>query len=110
MACAKLVPDADLIEKLALERIQITAELRKAFTPVGSRRMQEPDLVRRMKAVDIAIRRAKEKIQRAGHHDLFRHLSDTIEVKVKSGCRYSQGEENRWRTESSTFNAPTLPR
>ena len=110
MAAAKLVPDADMIEKLASERLQITEELRKAFTPVGSRRIQEPDLVRRMKAVDIAIRRAKEKIQRAGHHDLFRHLSDAIEVKVKSGCRYSPGKEARWRTEDDGFSAPSQPR
>ena len=110
MAAAKLVPDADLIEKLAAERIGITEYLRKAFTPVGSRRIQEPDLVRRMKAVDIAIRRAKEKIQRAGHHDLLAHLNESIEVKVKSGCRYSAGPGNDWRTTAVQFDAPSNPR
>ncbi|QEG21766.1 hypothetical protein [Mariniblastus fucicola] len=110
MANAKLVPDADLIEKLVAERIGITAHLRKAFTPVGSRRIQEPDLVRRMKAVDIAIRRAKEKIQRAGHYELLRHLNDTVEVKVKSGCRYHSTAEPVWRTSAVAFIAPNQPR
>lgn len=109
MANAKLVPDADLIEKLAAERIGIQEYLRKAFTPVGSRRMREPDLVRRMKAVDIAIRRAKEKIQRAGHHELLRHLNDSVEVKVKSGCRYA-GDRAEWRTTPTTVGAPKKPR
>ena len=108
MSLAKLVPDADQIEKLAAERIAITEYLRKAFTPVGSRRIQEPDLVRRMKAVDIAIRRAKEKIQRSGHHALLRHLNQAVEIKVKSGCRYSCGNEAPWRT--VPFSPPSQPR
>ena len=110
MVAAKLVPDADLIEKLAAERIAITEHLRKAFTPVGSRRIQEPDLVRRMKAVDIAIRRAKEKIQRAGHHELLQHLNKAVEVKVKFGCSYSAGDESPWRTQPLNFSAPIKPR
>lgn len=109
MAKAKLVPDADLIEKLAAERIGIQEYLRKAFTPVGSRRIREPDGVRRMKAVDIAIRRAKEKIQRAGHNELLRHLNESVEVKVKSGCRYF-GNYSSWRTEPIKVSASVKPR
>ena len=109
MASAKLVPDADLIEKLAAERIRIQEYLRKAFTPVGNRRIQEPDVVRRMKAVDIAIRRAKEKIQRAGHQELLRHLEQSVEVKVRSGCRY-EGDGFTWRTQPVEFIVPGQPR
>ena len=110
MIAAKMIPNADLIEKLAMERIQIKEQLRKAFTPVGSRRIQEPELVRRMKAVDIAIRRAKEKIQRAGHSKLLHHLNQAIEVKVKTGCRYLPAIRTTWRTNEVTFNAPKKPR
>jgi len=109
MAKAKLVPDADQIEKLAAERIGIQEYLRKAFTPAGSRRIKEPDVVRRMKAVDIAIRRAKEKIQRAGHNELLRHLNETVEVKVKSGCRYVNACSS-WRTEPLKVVTSVKPR
>lgn len=110
MVAAKRVPDADLIERLADERIQIREELRKTFTAVGNRRIQEPDLVRRMKAVDIAIRRAKEKIQRAGHHDLLTHLNDSIEIKVKSGCRYAPRVSLTWRTKAADIAPSIKPR
>jgi hypothetical protein len=110
MARAKSIPNADLIEKLAAERIAIKEQLRKAFTPVGSRRIQEPELVRRVKAIDIAIRRAKEKIQRAGHQDLLNHLNDSIDVKVKSGCVYMPSVETPWRTQSVQFVLPSKPR
>ncbi len=110
MASAKMVPNADLIERLAMERILIKEQLRKAFTPVGSRRIQEPELVRRMKAVDIAIRRAKEKIQLAGHDALLGHLNRTVEVKVKSGCRYLPCSGATWRTQPVQFVTPKNPR
>ncbi len=110
LVVAKRIPDADQIEKLVDERIQIREELRKAFTPVGNRRIQEPDLVRRMKAVDIAIRRAKEKVQRAGHHDLLKHLNESVEIKVKSGCRYSPGNEISWRTKTAKAASSIKPR
>lgn len=110
MMKAKGIPDADLIEKLATERISIQGELRKAFTPVGSRRIQEPERVRRMKAVDIAIRRAKEKIEKAGHRSLVIHLDETIEVKVKSGCSYKPDSSVAWRTQPASFIAQRRPR
>lgn len=107
---ANQVQDSESIEKLLAERLSITEYLRKAFTPAGTGRAQEPDLVRRMKAVDIAVRRAKEKIQRAGHHDLLRHLNETIEVKVKSGCIYAPPAQLQWRTEPLEFVTPRQPR
>lgn len=110
MVEAKRIPDPDLIEQLMLERIKILAHLKKAFTPVGKRRIQEPESVRKAKAIDIAIRRAKEKIKDAQLNELLTHLDQTVEVRSLSGCSYRPLTTVAWRTDPIEFAPPSKPR
>ncbi len=107
---AKRIPDPDQIERLVVERLKIVAYLKKAFTPLGSRKIQEPESVRKMKAIDIAVRRAKEKIRLAGHSKLLDHLQEAITVRSRSGCCYHPLGEPKWRTEPISPPPPSLPR